>query len=188
MKRSQVFPTTFLGKDDVQAPFCTVIRDVRMEKIKGENGEEDKAVLHFADQQIKAMIINSTNWTTLEDAYGEDSDMWRGKQVEIYIDPSVMFGGRRIGGLRVRIPSGANQMRPSPAPLANGWTMAEAVAECEKVGLTRGELVAKLKANGGKGWNTERDTPIAKGMIEDKQGFGEQGGGMDSAPAEEIPF
>jgi len=121
MKRNQVFPSNYLGKDDVTAPFVATVADVRLESLKTDHGTEDKPVLIFADDQVKPMILNQTNWLILEDAYGLDSDDWRGKPVEIFVDPGVMFAGRRVGGVRVRIPvvrpiNGRHEPTPSYHP------------------------------------------------------------------------
>lgn len=108
MKRSDAFPAKYLSKDDVPSPITAVIADVAVEDVNGDHGKERKPVMTFADS-VKPLIVNNVNWETLENAYGEDSDDWRGKPVEIYVDPSVMFGGRRVGGVRVRIPA-----KPAP--------------------------------------------------------------------------
>lgn len=120
MKRSQVFPSTFLGKDDVPHPIRAVIRDVVVQKVKSEHGEEDKPVMLFTDEVLKPMILNNTNWAVCE-AYGDDSDLWRGHPVEIYLDPNIMFGSKRVGGLRLRLPVAggiANGHRPPATPEA----------------------------------------------------------------------
>lgn len=109
MKRSDAFPSRYISKDDVQNPIIAVIDTVRFDTIKGDAGDEDKPVVYFRDN-VKPMILNNTNWMTIEDAYGQESDDWTGKQVEMYCDPGVMFGGKRVGGVRVRIPKGAAKM------------------------------------------------------------------------------
>ncbi len=104
MKRSEAFPSNYLGKDDVQKPFIAVIASVAMAELKGDNGIEHKPTMHFADGSTKPMIVNNVNWLTCEESYGPDSDFWNGKPVEIYVDPTIMFGNKRVGGVRLRIP------------------------------------------------------------------------------------
>jgi hypothetical protein len=115
MKRNQAFPPNYLGKDDVRTPIAAVIEDVRSQAVQCEHGMEQKPVMTFAGGQIKPLIINMVNWQICEDAYGEDSDSWRQKPIEIYLDPSVMFGGRRVGGIRLRVPQ-QHPGRPAAAP------------------------------------------------------------------------
>lgn len=134
MKRSDAFPSTYLAKEDVPDPVTAIIADVSREPIRNENcGTDDKPVVTFEHDQLKAMILNQVNWQTLEDAYGEDSDDWRGKPVEVYVDPSVMFGGRRVGGVRVRVPSNQpsrpiNGRQGNGRPTSNGNGRSQAPA------------------------------------------------------------
>ncbi len=106
MKRSDAFPSRYISKDDVMNPITATIDTVRFDTIKGDNGDEDKPVVYFRDG-VKPMILNNTNWMAIEDAYGPESDAWTGKAIEMYCDPGVMFGGKRVGGVRVRIVKGA---------------------------------------------------------------------------------
>lgn len=103
MKRSDAFKSNYLGKGDLERPAIATIKEVVIEKVKGDDGDEEKAVCHFTNG-TKPMILNVGNWSTIEAAYGEESDNWRGRQVEVYVDPNVMFGRERVGGVRVRIP------------------------------------------------------------------------------------
>ncbi len=118
MKRSEAFPSSFLGKDDVPRPFIATIQDVVITEIKGENGMEKKPVMHFAGGATKPLIVNNINWIQCEVEYGPDSDGWTGKPIEIFVDPNVMFGAKRVGGVRLRIP--ANSPANSPARNTGG--------------------------------------------------------------------
>lgn len=122
MKRSDAFPPNYLGQDDVPTPILATIAGVHTETMidRDTGGMRDKPVMTFAEQTIKPLIINNINWTICEQAYGDDSDAWIGKTVELFVDPNIMFGKRRTGGLRLRVPTG----RPtSPLPRnGNGTT------------------------------------------------------------------
>ena len=180
MTRGQAFPSKYLSKDDVPAPVVATIGEVRIEVLKGgEHGDENKAVMHFAANQLKPMILNQGNWMTLEDRYGAESDGWRGKQIEVYVDPNVMFGSKRVGGLRLR----------APMAVLNGahgalWTFDTAVLEASKVGLGRGEVIAAVKKSGGLGWSALRDTPIIQTLI---AAAATQEQGFDDVPAPAVP-
>jgi hypothetical protein len=113
MKRSQAFPSRFLAQSDVATPIVATIANVTQEDLTGDRGLETKAVMTFTDPRLKALVVNNINWTTCEAAFGEDSDAWHGQQIEIYADPSIMFGRDRVGGIRVRIPSAP---RPAARP------------------------------------------------------------------------
>jgi hypothetical protein len=115
MKANDVFPSKYLKKDDAQKPLRLTVASVVIEDVSTDDGKEKRPVMHF-DGDHKPMIINRGNWTVLEEAYGDDSDDWEGKPVEVYVDPNVMFGSKRVGGLRVRIPEQARQ------PVEETWT------------------------------------------------------------------
>lgn len=121
MKISAMFPSKYLGKEDVVRPLTVKIEQVTREEISdGNNGKEEKNVVWFAND-MKPMILNRGNAECLGEMFGDDSDAWIGKSVELYIDPSVMFAGKRVGGLRVRPATGrATGTAPTHAPPQHG--------------------------------------------------------------------
>lgn len=58
------------------------------------------------------MVANNTTLRVLQQAFGDESDEWRGKQVIVYVDPNVSFGGKVVGGLRLRIPKQKTSAKP----------------------------------------------------------------------------
>jgi hypothetical protein len=46
---------------------------------------------------------------------GDDTDDWRGQEVEVYHDPTISYAGQLVGGLRVRPPR-PPQPRRQPHP------------------------------------------------------------------------
>lgn len=107
MKRSEAFPSKYLSKDDVDpAVVWTIAKVVKVEMDDEDGGKKNPPVMYFTEPESKPYIMNNTTWMTCEDLYGPDSDGWTGHQIECYKDPSVMFGGKRVGGVRVRKPNG----------------------------------------------------------------------------------
>lgn len=104
MKRSDAFPSRYMGKDDVAKPIVLHISRVDIEDIGTDSEIESKPVMHWQESDAKPLILNSTNWGAIEAAYGDESDNWANKPVELFNDPSVQFMGKRVGGVRVRIP------------------------------------------------------------------------------------
>lgn len=189
MRMSQMFPSNYLGKDDVPHPLTTTIAKVTQEEIKGDNGNELKAVIYFHGLD-KAFICNKTNAFTLCEAYGDDSDLWRSKPVEIYLDPTVSFGGKRVGGLRLRIPAGGGRATP-PANGNTPWTFNDAVTAAAPYGITRDSLIAGLKSQGRSGWMPSRDQPFVEQLIRDVQAVRREPGdeSFETVPTGgEIPF
>lgn len=119
MKRSEAFESKYLGKEDVGTPLVATIERVQFEEIHNDEGGKDRKPVARFGGDTKGLILNLTNWGVLEDAYGEDSDDWIGKPVEVYFDGTVMFKGKRTGGVRVRIPVGGNGHAAAPASKPN---------------------------------------------------------------------
>jgi len=171
MRREQAFPSSYLSQEDVRAgPVRRIIDDVRIETVGQGERETEKPVMHFREKDTKPFVVNLTNWTTIEASYGPDSDGWRGRPLELYLDPGVKFGRETVGGVRVRIPSGA-------APLA----LADAVAEALKLGRTRDDFLAALKARGLKGYSATKDAATARTILADWAG-------AEPAFEDTIPF
>jgi hypothetical protein len=132
------------------------IADVRIETIgQGERAAE-KPVVHFQEKGLKTFPLNQTNWATIEEAYGEESDAWKGRPVELYLDPGVKFGLETVGGVRVRVPGGAGGAI---------LTMEAALAQALALGKTRDEFVAAMKARGLKGYTPAKDSETARAVL-----------------------
>ena len=115
MRRAEAFPSRFLSQANVPEPIIATIASVWQEELQNNDGRKMKNVMGFIEKNLKPMVVNTMNWDILEATYG-DSDDWRGKPVEIYVNPDVMMGTRRVGGLRVRIPAPRNGAAAKPAP------------------------------------------------------------------------
>ncbi len=79
-----------------------------------------KWALTFKDC-AKPMILNATNSQIIAQILkSEETDDWLGKQIVLFDDPNVSFGGKLVGGIRVRAPrvKGTAPAKPAPAPVA----------------------------------------------------------------------
>lgn len=132
MKRSEAFPSKYMSKDDVNPPVVVTIAHVQIDSLKSDDGEERKPVLNFVGEH-KPLILNNTNWMSIEDLYGDESENWRGKMIELYLDPAVMMSGKRVGGIRIRKPQ-AMQVPTQPDPRAE-W-----VTFCNSNGITESDI------------------------------------------------
>ena len=54
----------------------------------------------------KSLVLNKTNASTLVSAFGDDTDAWSGRTVELFTVP-VNFNGRTYDGVRVRAVEGS---------------------------------------------------------------------------------
>jgi hypothetical protein len=100
-KTSEMIQSKFLRKEDFDEDQVCTIKDVALETM--QNTSDTKWVLYFQELP-KGMVLNTTTIRVLEAAFGGDSDDWKGKRVKVYVDPTVSFQGRVVGGLRLMPP------------------------------------------------------------------------------------
>lgn len=115
LTRGDVFKSGYMNKDDLAHAGGVVagnIRAVEMEPVRNmdRDEDEDKPVMYVVGHE-RGLIVNPTNWDILESAYGINTDDWIGKPIEIFFDTSVMYKGKRTGGIRVRVPQAAIQAK-----------------------------------------------------------------------------
>jgi hypothetical protein len=104
----------FLRKEDVDPPVTATIDHVEKVNVApmGEKPELKWCLFFRKEQGIKPLVLNRTNGELLARALGSrDSADWIGKDIELYADPTVPFGGKLVGGIRVR------QARPAVQPI-----------------------------------------------------------------------
>ena len=94
----------YLSKEDVEPPLLLTVAGMRLDELEIEGQRERKAVLYFAED-VKPMILNNTNKELLKAATGgETVGQIKGKQIVVFNDPTVMFGKKAVGGIRIRAP------------------------------------------------------------------------------------
>jgi hypothetical protein len=95
----------FLTRADVGAGVLATIKGVYQDNIAKEGAPEElKWVVEFEEIE-KPMVLNSTNGQIIAQiTKQDDTDNWAGAKVVLYDDPSVSYGGKLVGGIRVRAP------------------------------------------------------------------------------------
>ncbi len=97
MKTSQ-YKTTWLNADDVKAPQVITVTDVLEEKV----GSEKKLVLYFEGSE-QGVALSKTCINQLEEIFKSDeTDEWMGCKATMFNDKSVMYEGKKVGGIRFR--------------------------------------------------------------------------------------
>lgn len=102
--------TDFLGANcinvrDVQDfdgdEFVGVVKSVEARTM----GDRQKLIVYFEDMP-KGLALNQENLEAMIALAGgeDDTDRWAGLSVRVYIDPNVVYMGRRVGGIRVSEP------------------------------------------------------------------------------------
>jgi hypothetical protein len=106
----------YLAKEDVgEDGVILTIKGFRMETLKTDDGDEDKMVMHFMED-VKPMVLNRTNSQLIGVVTGsKTAGEARGKQIVVYNDPTIGFGGKITGGLRIKKLSSEPKQAPQRA-------------------------------------------------------------------------
>lgn len=99
----------WLAADDLQGPVTVAIEAVSIEQFNNDGKPENKLALQFRGAK-KRMLCNKTNAKRLAYMFGEETDLWIGKQVTIAVE-MVDYRGDYVPGLRI-------QAEPQQAPAA----------------------------------------------------------------------
>ena len=94
----------------------TVIKCVEEEINSADGGSETKWILYLSD--LKPLIMNATNIRRAVAAFGTaEVNDWGGKPLIVYDDDSVEYGGKVVGGVRLRaVPAKAKAKAKSKKP------------------------------------------------------------------------
>jgi len=89
----------YLRKEDVSGPVNVTIEDVR--SVAVANADRKKLVVWFREI-AKPLILNMTNTRKMVDIFhSTDTATWRG-QITLYVEASVHYGGKVVGGIRIQ--------------------------------------------------------------------------------------
>ena len=116
------FPSTYLRHADLQGRRIVVtIERITIETMGDGENKDTKPVVYFVGAK-KAMAFNKTNALEVAMAYGDETDNWVGKQIEVF--PSMtQYKGVPTPCIRVRPvypagPTGVTASPPAAPPLA----------------------------------------------------------------------
>ena len=121
-KISEMRESKFLKKEDVGRGVLATIAGCQQHNVAMEGAApEQKWCLTFHELD-KPLVLNSTNiQLCAQICQSEDTDHWIGKRIVLYTDPNVSYGGKLVGGIRVRAPkpSTAAPVVPEPPPITD---------------------------------------------------------------------
>jgi hypothetical protein len=103
-KIGEMLPSKYLKQSDIDQDYIVTITGVENVNVAAQDADKDefKWVVHFKEFD-KPMVLNSTNIQLLAKACdSDDTDDWAGKEVIVFTDPNVSYGGKVVGGLRIR--------------------------------------------------------------------------------------
>lgn len=106
MRTNELIKSKFWRAADLQAMAPIVLTMVELtEEVMGRGSRDVKFVLWFREH-LKGLQINKTRLKVLEAAYGPETDLWMGRKVRLSFDPTVEFGGRMVGGVKLETERG----------------------------------------------------------------------------------
>ena len=110
---SQMIESKYIKKEDCTPPLVLTIKNCSLEDL----GQGDmRWVLRFSNHP-KPVVLNVTKIRQLEASYGQDTDYWLGKKVKLSHDPTVMYAGKIVGGIKL-VTSNAPAAPTPPPPAA----------------------------------------------------------------------
>ena len=120
MRMSEYMGSPFLRVDDLKqsGPIKATIADVRL-------GKFDKPDAYLSDGSV--LSLNATNCRTLGRAYGDESDDWLGREIELSVG-EVDYQGKPTEAILVKPISPPIVRKTAPKPTAgNGGDMDDAI-------------------------------------------------------------
>ena len=98
--KANSFLGSYLRQEDVDGDTLATISGAKEELV---GADKERCLVVFFEELDKGLVFNATNINTCTALFGTDeTDEWIGKRVTIYVDPNVMFGGKKVGGLRIK--------------------------------------------------------------------------------------
>src|SRR5262245_12799683 len=107
MNRDELFPSKYIKAADLGGkPLMVTIKSATIEALNNPNGggQQDKLLLSFVNQP-KKLVCNVTNYNSISDLHGDETDNWPGKRIELY-PTRASVGGKSFDAVRVRAPAG----------------------------------------------------------------------------------
>ena len=120
MRIGEMRESRYLKKEDVGQGKLVTITELEQQNVAmDDQPSEMKWIIHFREFD-KGMVLNWTNIQLLSKAVGsEETADWLGKQVVVFDDPTVAYGGKLVGGIRIReVRKAKTTAKPMAAPIA----------------------------------------------------------------------
>lgn len=116
MKVSEMYPSRFMKAEDFEEGETRIftIKNVEMEELGQGKEKQEKPVLQFREPDTKEFVLNKTNAANIAKLYGDDTDDWLGKRIELYTLEVDSFGDVvRAIRVKTKVPKGAQAPAPS---------------------------------------------------------------------------
>lgn len=92
----------FLKVEDIKGEMSVTVKEVKVETVGREQEAKDKPIVYFEGLE-KGLALNKINSEALAEIAGSrEIESWPKTKAILYVDKNVMFGGKRVGGIRVK--------------------------------------------------------------------------------------
>ncbi len=116
-KTSEMRESKFLKQTDIGAGALMTVSSCERHNVAKEGADPELKWCLTFEESDKPLVLNSTNIQLCERIFtSDDTDIWVGKKIVLYVDPSVSYGGKVVGGIRVRAPKKAAVAAPKLPP------------------------------------------------------------------------
>jgi hypothetical protein len=112
---SDLKSSKYLKRSDVGPGVLVTIQKVELADVAREGAEPEMKPALWFDELDKPMVLNSTNGQIIANITGQENDIehnWLGTRIVLYDDPNVSYGGKLVGGIRVRAPKQGTKLPP----------------------------------------------------------------------------
>ena len=110
--RAYVGAAQYLKKEDLSDPVNSELLWVKEEKVTPPGKGTTTRLVAYFEGLSKGLVLNTANCETLAEITGTgDPNEWKDVALQLYVDPDVKYGGKKIGGIRIRKPA------PVPVPV-----------------------------------------------------------------------
>src|SRR5262245_6347855 len=110
---SDMKESKFLKQTDVGAGMLCTVAGVDQQNVAKQGADPEMKWCLNLEESDKPLVLNATNIQLCAKVFGsEDTDDWTGKKIVLYTDPNVSYGGKLVGGIRVRAPKGKAAATP----------------------------------------------------------------------------
>jgi hypothetical protein len=119
MRRNEIFPSTYYSAQDVQAgPILLTIDFAKMESVGDGNGNREKLVAHFKNEDSKLLVVSPTKFDAIAlIAKSDETNDWPG--VKIVLEAGkASFQGKLVDSISIRAPHKPPTPKRATAPVA----------------------------------------------------------------------
>lgn len=95
-KSDQLNATDIIGAEPI----------IRIREVQIKQSAEQPIWIHFDGDNNRPWKPSKGMRRILAAAWGRDSDAWIGKQAQLMYEPSVIYAGKEVGGIRIKSVSG----------------------------------------------------------------------------------